>query len=78
MEIWDKQLDEMEGVMSFEEAKKVREDLMHERKFLVDQNTKAIFECVFLFPFHPLLALVFLPADLTFLFLSSQAAILAV
>ncbi|GAA5914460.1 hypothetical protein JCM6882_003025 [Rhodosporidiobolus microsporus] len=44
VEIWDKQLDEMEGVMDFEEAKKVREELMHERKFLVDQNTKAIFE----------------------------------
>ncbi|GAA5825238.1 hypothetical protein JCM11251_006156 [Rhodosporidiobolus azoricus] len=44
IELWDKQLDEMEGLMSFEEAKKVREELMHERKFLVDQNTKAIFE----------------------------------
>jgi hypothetical protein len=37
--------------MSYEEAQKVREELMHERKFLVEENTKVIFECVS--PFLP-------------------------
>ncbi|GAA5840534.1 hypothetical protein JCM11251_007611 [Rhodosporidiobolus azoricus] len=44
VEIWDKVLNEMDWLMDYEKAKKVRKKLMRERKFLVDENTKAIFE----------------------------------
>ncbi|GAA6040319.1 hypothetical protein JCM8097_009419 [Rhodosporidiobolus ruineniae] len=43
-EMWDKILDDTDGLMSFDEAKKVREELMHERKFLVKENNDKVFE----------------------------------
>ncbi|GAA5848906.1 hypothetical protein JCM8547_006385 [Rhodosporidiobolus lusitaniae] len=43
-ELWDKMLEGTEGLMSYEEAKVVREDLMKERKFLIGQNNEVIFE----------------------------------
>lgn len=36
----------VEGLMTYEEAKLVREGLMHERTFLVQENTEIVFECV--------------------------------
>ncbi|GAA5999675.1 DUF4246 domain-containing protein [Rhodotorula paludigena] len=44
VELWNQVLGGVEGLMTYEEAKKVREDLMHERKFLVEENTEKVFE----------------------------------
>ncbi|GAA5848984.1 hypothetical protein JCM8547_006404 [Rhodosporidiobolus lusitaniae] len=46
-EVWDKVLEETEGLMSYEEAKVVRENLMRERKFLVNQNNEIVFERIY-------------------------------
>ncbi|BGP49307.1 hypothetical protein JCM10450v2_005191 [Rhodotorula kratochvilovae] len=44
VELWEQVLEGVEGLISFDDAKKVREELMHERKFLVEENTEKVFE----------------------------------
>ncbi|BGP63401.1 hypothetical protein NBRC10512_000259 [Rhodotorula toruloides] len=43
-ELWQRTMEEVEGTFTLKEAKEIREDLMHERKYLVDSNTKDVFE----------------------------------
>lgn len=46
-EIWEKILRQAAPhYMSFRKAKRVREDLMEERKYLHDENKRIVFECV--------------------------------
>lgn len=54
-ELWIKVLEES-PLLSLKEAKAIREELMKERKFLISENTTAIFEWA-PFPFREFLAL---------------------
>ncbi|GAA6023983.1 hypothetical protein JCM10207_006842 [Rhodosporidiobolus poonsookiae] len=43
-ELWIQSFDQTDGLMDLDEAKRVREELMHERKFLVKENSEKVFE----------------------------------
>ncbi|BGO97415.1 hypothetical protein NBRC10513v2_004765 [Rhodotorula toruloides] len=43
-ELWQRTMEEVEGTFTLKEAKEIREDVMHERKYLVDATTKDVFE----------------------------------
>ncbi|GAA5922906.1 hypothetical protein JCM3775_006180 [Rhodotorula graminis] len=47
VELWDQVLSDVEGLMTYDEAKAVRDELMKERKFLVEENSQKVFERAF-------------------------------
>ncbi|GAA6023984.1 hypothetical protein JCM10207_006843 [Rhodosporidiobolus poonsookiae] len=47
VETWHKILNHLDGLLDFDEAKREREELMHERKYLVQENDLRVFKRLF-------------------------------